>query len=132
MFQRFAAGSAIASIAIALGALAVVLIPALTVQRTYPLTIIWCFAPLVWGIWALLAPAAWVPQRFPIWGAILGVIAGSLAAFVLNLPSRILGETTPITLRAAAVLVIAVLYYLLWMLVRLAFRSLTPTTKGRE
>jgi len=127
MFQRFVAASAIASVVIAFGALVVVLAPALTLQRIYPLTIIWCFVPLAWGIWALLAPTAWVPQRFPLWGAILGLIAGSLAAFVLNLPSRILGETVPFTWRGLAVVVMAAFYYLLWLLVRNAYRSLASS-----
>ena len=131
MLQRFVAGSGIASIAIALGALALTLMPTLTLQRIYPLTIIWCFVPLAWGIWALLAPATWVPKRLPTWGAILGLIAGSLAAFVLNLPSRVFGATIPVTLRGVAVVVMAGFYYLLWMLVRATCRSLTPRTTER-
>jgi hypothetical protein len=130
MLQRFAAATAIASVAIAFGALvAVVLMPALTLQKIGLLTSIWCFVPLAWGLWALLAPAAWVPQRFPLWGAILGVMAGFMAAFVLNMPSRILGESVPAPLRGAGVLVMAAFYYSLWMLVRVAWRSLTATTK---
>jgi len=132
MFQRFVAGSAIASIAIGLGALAVVLTPALTLQKIYPLTPIWCFVPLAWGIWVLLAPAIWVPERLPLWGAVLGLIAGSLAAFVLNLPSRILGETVPGALRGVAVVVITFFYYLMWMLVRVAWPSLASTTTERR
>jgi len=124
MFQRFFAASTIASIAIAVGALAILLTPALTFQRIYPLTIVWCFVPLAWGMWALLAPPAWVPERLPLWGAILGLIAASLAAFVFNLPARILGVPVPATLRGVAVVVMAMLYYLLWMLVRVACRSL--------
>jgi malate dehydrogenase (oxaloacetate-decarboxylating)(NADP+) len=76
MLQRFVAASATASIAF--GALALILMPALPMARTYPLTVVWCFVPLAWGIWALIAPAAWVPKRLPLWGAILGLIAGSL------------------------------------------------------
>jgi hypothetical protein len=131
MLSRFAAGSAIASIAIALGALVIVLTPGLTFERIYPLTIIWCLAPLAWGVWALLAPAAWVPQRLPLWGAILGLIAGLLAAYVLNMPARVLGETISVAGRGVAVVVLTVFYYALWMLVRLAYRSLTSTTPGR-
>ena len=131
MFKRFAAASAVASILIALGGLAVLMMPALTLQRIYPLPIIWCFVPLVWGLWALLAPVAWVPQRLPLWGAILGLIAGSLAVFAFNLPSRILGATVPSALRGAAVLLIGVLYYLVWMLVRAAIRSPRPTASER-
>jgi hypothetical protein len=58
MFQRFAAASAIASIAITFGTLTLILTAGLTFQRIYPLTIIWCLAPSIWGIWALIAPAA--------------------------------------------------------------------------
>ena len=129
MFRRFVSGSAIASIGIAFGALVILLTPALTVQRIYPLTVVWCFVPAVWGLWAMFAPVGWVPQRLPLWGAILGLIAGLLAAFILNLPSRILGVTVPVTLRGVAVVVIVVFYYFLWMLVRVAYRSLgTPTS----
>jgi len=130
MLQRFVAGSAIASVAISLGTFALMLMPSLSLQRTYPLTIIWCFVPLAWGIWALIAPRLLVPKLLPLWGAILGLVAGSLAAFVLNLPSRILGETVSVTLRGVAVVVMAVFYYLLWILVRVTCRALTPTTKA--
>jgi hypothetical protein len=99
MLQRFVAGSAMASIAIAFGALALILMPTLPLPRTYPLTIVWCFVPLAWGVWAVMAPARWVPARLPLWGAILGLVAGSLAAFTLNLPSRILGQTVSIPVR---------------------------------
>jgi hypothetical protein len=128
MFQRFAAASAIASIAIALGALSLILTASLTFQRIYPLTIIWCLAPSVWGIWALIAPTAWVPQRLPLWGAILGLIAGLLAAFVLNMPSRVLGQAVSFTVRGVGAGIMAVFYYLLWILVRVAYRSLASTT----
>lgn len=131
MFPRFAAGSAIASMVVALGALVMVLTPGLTFERIYPLTIIWCVAPLAWGVWALLAPAPWVPQRLPLWGAILGLMAGLLAAYVLNLPSRVLGETLSVAGRAVVVLVLTVFYYVLWMLVRVACRTLTSATPAR-
>ncbi len=125
MLQRFVAATAIASLAIALGACALLVIPTLPLQKTYPLTILWCLAPLAWGVWSLLAPAAWVPRLLPLWGAILGVIAGSLATFVLNLPSRVFGATIPVPLRGIAVIVMVVFYYLLWMLVRITYRLLT-------
>jgi len=129
MFRRFVSASAIASIGIACAALVILLAPALVLQRVYPLTIMWCFAPLVWGLWAVFAPLSWVPQRLPLWGAILGLIAGLLAAFVLNLPARALGVTVPVIVRGVGVVVMVVFYYLLWMLVRVAYRSLgTPTS----
>ncbi len=131
MFPRFVAASGIASIAIALGSLALMIIPTVSLQRAYPLTTIWCFVPLAWGIWALVTPAVWLPQRLPIWGAILGLIAGSLGAFVLNLPSRILGITVPAIVRGLAVFVMAGFYYLLWMLVRVAYTTLVPKPEQR-
>lgn len=124
MFQRFVAASGIAAIAIALASLAVLIIPTVSLERTYPLMAIWCFVPVAWGIWGLITPPAWLPQRLPLWGAILGLIAGSLAAFALNLPSRIFGIMVPLGLRGVGVVVMAGFYYLLWMVVRVAYTSL--------
>jgi hypothetical protein len=126
MLRRFVTASGIAAIVIALGPLAVMAIPNLTLQKTYPLMAIWCFVPVAWGIWALITPAGWLPERLPIWGAILGLIAGAFGAFVLNLPSRILGIDVPSIGRGAAVIVMAGFYYLLWMLVRAAYTNLVP------
>lgn len=132
MLARFAAATAVAAAAIALAALVVVLTPGLTFGKIYPITILWCFAPLVWGLWASLTPSAWMPQRLPLWGAILGVIGGSLGAFVLNMPSRLLGEEVSPNLRGVAVLVMALFYYALWMLVRAAYRSLAGATSEKK
>jgi hypothetical protein len=129
MFRRFVSGSAIASMVVAVAALVILLAQGLAAQRFYPLTMMWCFAPLVWGLWAMIAPSGWVPQRLPIWGTILGLIAGLLAFFVLDLPSRVFGVTAPVIWRGVGVVVIVVFYYLLWMLVRVAYRSFgTPTS----
>lgn len=130
LFQRFAASTAVASSAIATAALIVCLAPGLNFQRIYPLPILWCMAPAAWGIWALLIPSSWMPKRLPLWGAILGLMAGSLAAFVLNLPSRFFGQAVPLPLRGVAVLVMVLFYYLLWMLVRAACRSLAGATSS--
>ena len=133
LFQRFAASTAVASIVIAIAALIVCFAPDLNFQRIYPLPIFWCFAPVAWGIWALLIPSTWMPARLPLWGAILGLMGGSMAAFVLNLPSRLFGQAVSLTLRGAAVLVMVLFYYLLWMLVRVACRSLAgPTSSSRD
>ena len=103
MFRRFVSGSAVAAIAIAFVALVIMVAPALAVRRLYPIPIMWlAFAPLVWGLWAMLAPSAWVPQRLPVWGAILGLIGGLLGGFVLNLPSRVVGGPVPVILRGVA------------------------------
>ena len=122
MLQRFAAGSASASMWIPVAALVVLLTP--DPQRFFPVVILWCFLPAVWGLWAMLAPTDWFPQRLPLWGAILGLAAGLFAAFVLNLPSLIRGVAVPGSLRGLLVLFLVAIYYLLWMLVRVVYRSL--------
>jgi len=132
MFARFAAATAVVSAAIALAGLVVVLTPGLTFAKIYPLPIIWCFAPLVWGLWAWLTPSTWMPQRLPLWGAILGVIGGSFGAFVLNMPSRLLGEEVSPYVRGVAVLVMALFYYALWMLVRAAYRALAGVASEKK
>jgi hypothetical protein len=129
MFRRFASASAIGSIGIACAVLVVLLTPPSTQERIHLLTVVWCLAPAAWGLWAMVAPRGWVPQRFPLWGAILGLMAGFLVAVVLNLPSRIAGGAVPDVLRGAALVAFVLIYYLLWMLVRVAYRSLgVPTS----
>jgi len=113
---------------IACAVLVILLTQGGAVQKFYPLLTLWCFAPLAWGIWAMLAPSSWVPQRLPIWGAILGAVAGLLAFFVLNMPLRVFGVAAPVIWRGAGVVMIAAVYYLLWMLVRLAHRHLAIPT----
>jgi hypothetical protein len=130
MIHRFAASTAVASFVIALAALIVSLTPGLTLEKIYPVTILWCFVPGAWGIWALLIPPSWMPNRLPLWGAILGLIAGTLATFVLNIPFRFLGAAVSLSMRGLGVLVAALFYYLLWMLVRMAYRSLVSTAPG--
>ena len=126
MFRRFAAASAVASVAIGIAGLAVSLLPIGSAPRFYVVLRIWCLAPLIWGLWAMVTPKSWVPQRLPLWGAILGLIAGLFAVLVLNLPLRIVGVDLSVPLRGLAVLIAVAFYYLLWMLVRVAYRSLAP------
>jgi len=131
MFRRFVAGSAMGALVIAVAALALVSFgPALS--RAWLLTTIWCFIPFAWGIWALLMPQAWLPERLPYWGAILGFVGGTMGALVLNLPSRVFNMSASIGARLVAVVAVTVLYYFLWMLVRAAYRSLTSSPPGAE
>lgn len=130
MLQRFVAGTAIASIAVAVGALVLLLLPNV---RLSPVTTIWCFVPLVWGVWAMCAPSQWVPTRLPIWGAILGLIAGLFAAFVLNIALRVVGAVLSVSMRGFAVIVAVVFYYILWTFVRSMYISLAaerPASKA--
>ncbi len=123
MFQRFAAASSIAGIVIAAGAL---LSFALPIEASRVLTLAWCFVPAVWGVWAMLVPANWVPARLPVWGAILGTMAGVMAGPVLNIPARV---GAPTALRWLALVVGPVFYYLLWLLVAMAYRTLQEQTR---
>ena len=135
MLRRFAAGAVVASITLAIATALVLMIPSVRLQQLSPLLALWCVAPCVWGLWAMLAPSGWVPERLPIWGTMLGIFAGLMAIFVLNVPSRILGVSVPATLRASLVLIIALFYYLLWTVVGVVYRKLpgvspTPLMKS--
>ena len=55
---------------------------------------------------------------------VVGLLPGSVAFFVLNLPARIFGVDAAVGYRALGLAVIVLVYYLLWMLVRLSYRAL--------
>lgn len=129
MLHRFVAGSAVASVAIAIGATAILLVSPATMTRFYPVVHLWCLIPAVWGVWMMVTPRSWMPHRLPMWGAILGLILGFNGAFLLNVPGRILGTTTPAWARIIGLIVATVAYYLLWMVVRKVYLILTMTTK---
>ena len=61
----------------------------------------------------MLVLAVWVLRRLPLWGAMLGSIAGALRVLVVDSPFRILGVTVPGLVRVLAIIGPAVLYYLL-------------------
>jgi len=121
MVRRFAAACAVASVVIAAGALMSLLL-GLRHEEAWMMTTAWCFVPAVWGLWAMLAPASWVPDRLPVWGALLGIAAGIVAGPLLDIPARLGG---PSGARWLALVVAPLLYYALWVLVRSAYRSLT-------
>ena len=125
MLQRFAAASSVGALIIAVGALVSLIPPRWPAADARLLTTAWCFVPLAWGLWAILAPAGWVPRRLPLWGGILGAIAGIVAGPVLHLPSRLAG------FRGDWIALIAgpVLYYVVWLLVPVAYRSLGLNTE---
>ena len=125
MLRQFAAGSFVACIATAMASAGILIFSGLSPQRFALILAIWCLVPCVWGLWAMLSPTGWLPQRLPIWGTILGIVAGLMAIFVLNLPSRVLGVALPTTVKAFIVLVVALLYYLLWTMVRIVYKSLS-------
>lgn len=125
MLRRFAAASTVASILVGIAVtVATVVVPSDQLPRLFPILRVWCLVPVLWGVWAMLAPPTWMPERLPWWGGILGVLLGLFIMIVANIPEQVVGEPVPVTLRAAAVVVLAVVYYLLWMLVRMAWRAL--------
>ncbi|OFV85188.1 MAG: hypothetical protein A3D93_02560 [Acidobacteria bacterium RIFCSPHIGHO2_12_FULL_67_30] len=124
MIQRFASASAVASVVIAVAAGILRVPPLPDVETRYLATSVWCVVPLAWGLWAMLMPRSWLPRRLPLWGAILGLLAGLLGVFVLNLPARIYGEPMPTWTQGPFVLLAIGVYYLLWLLVRRVHRAL--------
>lgn len=132
MFKRFVAGSAVAALLIAVAALALVSLPGLALLRTWPLTLMWCFVPATWGIWAVLAPRSWVPGRLPYWGAILGFAGGLTNALVLDMPFLVFRKYVPMEARWGMVIGATVGYYFLWMLVRAALNSIAPVQERNQ
>jgi hypothetical protein len=123
MLLRFAAAASVASVVVAVGALVSLLPPRWPPSDALVLTTAWCFVPVAWGLWAVLTPARWLPRRWPLWGAILGVIAGAVAGPVLDLPQRLAGLRD---VRWVALIVGPILYYVVWQLVPVVYRSLSP------
>jgi hypothetical protein len=132
MFKRFVAGSAVGALLIAVAALALVSLPGLALPRTWPLTLMWCFVPAAWGLWAVLTPRSWVPGRLPYWGAILGFIGGLTNALVLDMPFLVFRKYVPMEARWGMVAGATVGYYFLWMLVRAALNSIAPVQEHDE
>lgn len=126
MFHRFAAACSVASVVIAGGAL-VSLPLGLPSEGARTLVTVWCFVPVAWGLWAMFAPARWVPSQLPVWGAILGVLAGVVAGPLLDIPARLGG---PGGIRWLALVAGPLLYYVLWLLVGSAYRSLQATLES--
>jgi hypothetical protein len=129
MLRRFAAASSVASVIIAGGAAVSLLPPRWSPADALVLTTAWCFVPLAWGLWAVLAPESWVPRRLPLWGATLGVVAGIVAGPVLDLPSRLAGLRD---IRWITLIVGPIFYYVVWLLVPVAYRRLTLIAEARE
>ena len=124
MVRRYAAASSVASMVVAPGGLASLLAPRWSPAVVRVLTTAWCFVPFAWGLWAALAPSRWVPRRLPLWGAILGVVAGIVAGPILDFPGRLGGLRD---LRWITLIVGPIFYYLMWLFVPVAYRSLDAT-----
>jgi hypothetical protein len=127
MLIRFSAGSFVASIAIAIASAGMLIFSRLNPQRFALILAIWCLVPCLWGLWAMLSPAGWVPRRLPIWGTILGTLAALLAVFVFDLPYRVLGIALAPVARAFSIPMGALFYYLLWTMVRIVYKNLSAS-----
>ncbi len=132
MLNRFAAATCVVGPFLALATLVALLVPVLKPEGLYRLTSFWCFIPAAWGLWAMLAPRTWVPQRLPLWGAILGLLVGTVAMVLLDLPAHMFGLTPSALQRGLMILILVAVYYLLWMVVRAAFRALTGNRRATE
>jgi hypothetical protein len=129
MFHRFAAASAVASVVVAAAAVTTLVPPRWSAANALVLTTAWCFFPLAWGLWAMLAPLRWVDRRLPLWGAILGGVAGIIAGPVLDLPLRLAGLRG---VRWMTLVVGPIFYYFLWLLVRVAYCSLRVPVQASD
>ncbi len=125
MLIRFVAGSFVACIAIAIASAGMLLFSGLNPQRFALIVSIWCLVPCAWGLWAMLSPTTWMPQRLPVWGMILGIVAALMGIFVLNLPYRVLGIDLPAIGKVFSLAVAALIYYLLWAVVRTVYMRLS-------
>jgi len=124
MLIRFASGSLVACVPIAIASLVTLVVFGPNPQQVALVLAIWCFVPCAWGLWAMLSPSGWVPRRLPVWGFILGILAGLMAIVVLNLPSRMLGISMSNAAKVLVVLLAGVFYYVLWMVVSVVYRQL--------
>ena len=127
MLLRFVSAAGVAAMVIAFVALVLLILPGpdFTLQRFAPAMILWCLAPALWGLWAMLTPRAWFPERLPLWGATFGFLAAILGALVLNLPLRVFDVHLPAMYRAAGGVIAAFIYYVLWIGVRAVYLRLT-------
>lgn len=126
MLLRFVSATGVAALVIAFLSLAVIIVPGpdFSTQQFAPIIALWCLAPALWGVWAMLTPRAWFPQRLPEWGGIFGFLAAILGALVLNLPLRVFGVDIPAIYRAFAAVPAMVIYYALWIAVRATYLRL--------
>jgi len=131
VLKRFASATAVAALVIAFlsGVLFIVSRPApgWSLEEFAPVIALWCLVPALWGLWAMLTPRAWFPERLPLWGAILGCILGVFGALVLNIPLRMFGVDLPVVYRVIAVGVAMVNYSGFWTGVRGVYLRLTRT-----
>jgi hypothetical protein len=126
MLQRFVSAASVGAVLVGLAGPLLYLNPIPAPEVRYLVATVWCMVPLVWGIWAMVIPAAWVPGRIPLWGAALGLVAGLMAAFVLDMPDRLFAVPTTTPVKFGIVVLAIVLYGL----VRIAVRGVYVKLRG--
>jgi hypothetical protein len=107
---------------IACAALILFAVRPVPLERAAPLLLLWCFAPVVWGLWAMLAPTRWI--SLPLWGALLGLLLAIVGSIILNLPQRVLDLPVSLFVRTLAVFFVTCFYFVAWSVVNLAYEAL--------
>lgn len=123
MMRRFLAASGSCAVLVAGAALMLLLVRPVPLERATVPLLLWCFAPAVWGLWAMLAPRS---VALPLWGALLGLLASSLSIFALHLPQRILALPLSLFVRLLAVALVTLLYFVAWSAVQIVDEWLQP------
>ena len=125
MLQRFVSAVVVPGVLIALGAVVLYAVAhTYTLENPYRVALLWCVVPMVWGVWALLAPKSWWPGKLPAWGGLLGLVASSSALFVLKVPDRVANVTYSTAAKLVGVVIMTLFYALLWMVVGEIYRRL--------
>ena len=124
MIKKFASGATVASLLIFVAILILRLNSGFSLQSSFQLSTVWCFLPFIWGIWAALMPKLWSTDQLPKWGAILGLIVGIIAVFLLNLPDLFLDNPASLSIKFVLVFIPILVYYVLWLLVRWIYDSI--------
>lgn len=132
MLQRFASAVAVGAILVGVAAPTLYASTTPTLDGRYLLATIWCVVPLLWGVWTLLIPASWIPSRIPVWGAILGFIAGIMAGFVLDMPGRMLGAPSTTWTKGIVLVIAVVLYGVAWIVVKRMYTALAGMADAGE
>jgi hypothetical protein len=130
MLRRFASGATVASIAVSCAAMMIQFLPSEIRAHAYPILLAWVCLPTIWGLWAMLAPKNWLPERLPLWGSFLGILAGIAAVFVVDAPKIVFGFEWTLGSHCGVVLMFAALYFLLWTAVRGVLHSLARSARA--